>query len=228
MKIKIIIPITWNTLWGKTKCGLSLSLEVVFWQHLNFFGKYNLYSKDLFKVPTFGYEVMATLLLFLLSWQESHTANTAAFWSWSILSSGSSLSRSSLQSTTAAGLAGRLWRGALVSGSWKLKLSCSLFTGTLYLPLRLPLLLIGTKTKGNSFLVLQTLTYFNTTHFITFVEVYCFRPSSRQLQCITCRASWTRNAFMIAYVYCITSTCYWTVVLLFSIMSWSKMILKAV
>lgn len=65
--------------------------------------------------------------MILFSWQESHTANTAAFWRWSVLSSGYSPSRSSLQSTMAAGLAGRLWRGALVSGLWKLGLNGNLF-----------------------------------------------------------------------------------------------------
>lgn len=67
------------------------------------------------------------IAIFLVSWQESHTVNTAAFWRWSVLSSGWSPLRSSLQSTMAAGLAGRPWRSALVSGSQKLRLNNNLF-----------------------------------------------------------------------------------------------------
>lgn len=63
---------------------------------------------------------------FLISFQGFPTVNTAAFWSWSVSSSGSSPSRSSLQSIMAAGLAGKLWRSVLASGSRKLKLSCNL------------------------------------------------------------------------------------------------------
>lgn len=68
---------------------------------------------------------MVTILFFFFPscQQESPTANTAALWRWSALSSGCSRSRSSPLSTMAAGLAGKLWRRSLVNGSWRLKLS---------------------------------------------------------------------------------------------------------
>lgn len=113
--------------------------------------------------------MMATLLF---TWQESHTVNTAAFWSWSVSSSGFSPSRSSRQSTMAAGLAGRLWRSASMSGSWKLKLHCNKLCSQL--DSKSPLLLLGYKSKTNRFSILYDhgeQIYLNITHCFTFSEV---------------------------------------------------------
>lgn len=67
----------------------------------------------------------------LFVWQVSPIVNTAAFLSWSGLSSGSSPSRSSLQLTMAAGPTGRRWRSVSMNGSWTLRINSDLFSSCL-------------------------------------------------------------------------------------------------
>lgn len=65
---------------------------------------------------------------FCFSRQASRTVSTAAFWRWSVSSSGFGPWRSSPRWTTAAGTAGRPWRSTSASGSRKLRPNCSSFS----------------------------------------------------------------------------------------------------
>lgn len=88
---------------------------------------------------------MLIMTSLLFPWQESRTVNTAAFWKWSVLSSGYSPWRLSLQSTMGAGVAGERWSSASLNGLWNLKLSANLFSVE-----QVSLLLMGNTSNINS------------------------------------------------------------------------------